>query len=241
MNQEASLTGLSSIRWSATNHIGELILNRPPSNEMNAVFFEELDRLLPYATTRKDLLGIIVSGAGRHFSSGMALDELLKNITVSEISDHPGDKKDHVLLQNYRSFLRLKATPIPVVAAIRGVCLGSAFELALLCHFRICTPEAVFGLPETTFNLMPGLGGIRRMSELAGKAHAIELILHGNTFSAEEALALNLVDAIVPKNELHETAASFIRKISENYRKEKRPLYLTRYLRHHGTAEDTTL
>lgn len=241
MKQEASITGLSSIRWSATNHIGELILNRPPSNEMNAAFFEEMDRLLPMATTRKDLQGIIVSGAGRHFSSGVALDELLKSIAESGFPDDPGSEKDHFLLNNYRSLLRLKATPIPVVAAIRGVCLGSAFELALLCHFRICTPDAVFGLPETTYNLIPGLGGIWQMRDLAGKAHAIELILHGNTFCAEEALALNLVDAIVPKNELHETAASFIREISENYRREKRPLYLTRYLRHHGTAADKTL
>lgn len=241
MKQEAFLTGLSSIRWSITDHIGELILNRPPSNEMDAVFFEEMDRLLPVATTRKDLEGIIVSGAGRHFSSGVVLDELLKRIAVSDFSDDPGGEKDHFLLNNYRSFLRLKATPIPVVAAIRGVCIGSAFELTLLCHFRICTPDAVFGLPETSFNLIPGLGGIRQMKDLAGNARAIELILHGSTFSAEEALALNLVDAIVPKNELHETAASFIRKISENYRREKRPLYLTRYLRHDGTAADKTL
>jgi len=118
------------------------------------------------------------------------ISELLANI------DH------QTMLENYRAFVNLEQLEIPVISAIRGVCLGSAFELALFSHFRICSEDAVLGLPESTFNLMPGIGGIQRVSALTGKAIAMEIILHGNTFTGGDALEMGLVDAVVPKREV---------------------------------------
>jgi enoyl-CoA hydratase len=113
------------------------------------------------------------------------------------------------MLENYQAFVTLEQLEIPVISAIRGVCLGSAFELALFSHFRICAGDAVLGLPESTFNLMPGIGGIQRVATLAGKSKAIELILRGITFPAQDALEMGLVDAIVPRNEVMPLSLAF--------------------------------
>ena len=85
-------------------------------------------------------------------------------------------------------------------------------------------------MPETSYNLIPGIGGISRMSKLIGRAHTVELALHGNTFAAAEALKYKLVDRILPKHELIELSLQFAGKIALGYKKEKGPLYLKRYL-----------
>jgi enoyl-CoA hydratase/carnithine racemase len=127
---------------------------------------------------------------------------------------------------NYRSFLYFEEAEIPVIAAIRGVCIGSAFELALYSHFRFCGEDAVFGLPETTFNLMPGLGGIRKIAALCGEAKMIELVLKGSTFGAEEAQLIHLVDRIIPRRRVVEFSLAFARKVMKNYKKQKSSLYI---------------
>jgi len=223
-------TGFKHIGWDVVDRVGTLLLNRPPSNEMTVAFFDEINSLVAGLREDRDLQGIVIRGAGRHFSSGAALDELLGKISQSPCPDEGPAGESHFLIRNYRSMLFFEEAQVPVVAAIRGVCLGSAFELALLCHFRLCCEDAVFGLPETTFNLLPGLGGIRRILELSGRANAIELVLRGKTFRASEALDLGLVDGIVPKKELTQRALELVHSVSKNYRSEKRTLYLKRFL-----------
>ena len=217
------------IRWEVTDHIGLLTLDRPPSNDMTEPFFGEINQLVSSLRNDREVRGIIIRGAGRHFSSGAALDELLQRISGGDCPSEGPQQEEHFLVRNYRSFQWFEEAHVPVIAAIRGVCLGSAFELALLSHFRICSEDAVFGLPETSFNLLPGLGGIRKILELSGKANTIELVLRGKTFSASEALELGLVDRIVPKRELHAEAFALVSVLSPGYRKEKRPVYINRY------------
>jgi enoyl-CoA hydratase len=238
MTQVETGIGFQHIGWNVTGGIGQLILNRPPSNDMTGPFFEEVNNLVDCLSNESELRGIIIRGAGRHFSSGAALDELLARISENPCTTAGDEEENHFLIRNYRAMLWFEEAPMPVVAAIRGVCLGSAFELALLCHFRICSEDAVFGLPETTFNLLPGLGGIRKIVELSGKANAIELVLRGKTFSATEALELGLVDVIVPKKEMARRALDLVSTISDGYRKEKRPLYLKRYFTKDVAVED---
>lgn len=230
MTQHETGSGFKHIGWNVVDRVGTLLLNRPPSNEMTVAFFDEVNSLVAGLRDDRELQGIVVRGAGRHFSSGAALDELLGKISEGPCPAGGPAGESHFLIRNYRSLLFFEEAQVPVVAAIRGVCLGSAFELALLCHFRLCSEDAVFGLPETTFNLLPGLGGIRKIAELSGKANAIELVLRGKTFSASEALDLGLVDRIVPKKELTQRALGLVNFVSKNYRSEKRSLYLKRFL-----------
>jgi enoyl-CoA hydratase/carnithine racemase len=219
---------LHTLCFTLTDGIGHIELNRPPANQMTAEFFSEFNGLIDELSQRVDLKALVISSKGRHFSAGANIEELL-DLAGTE-TENTGIDINHNWIthseKNYRSFRFLEETKIPVIAAIKGVCIGSAFELVLYSHFRFCAEDSVFGLPETTFNLMPGLGGIRKLSELCGQAKAIELILKGNTFDAEEAKLYKLVDGIVPRRRVVEFSLQFARKLTKNYHKEKSPLYL---------------
>ena len=91
----------------------------------------------------------------------------------------------------------IAAAPKPVVAAINGLCMGGGFELALACDLRIASPgvEAI-GLPETRINIFPGGGGTQRLPRLVGEARALEIILRGLTFEADDAVRIGLVHEI---------------------------------------------
>lgn len=223
----------STIIWQKEDNIGHLILNRPPTNHMDKVFFDELGTLVSNIDTETDLNAIVIYGKGRHFSSGANLQDLLnltgKNIkrnSLGKIISYPD-----FFQMNLKTCLHLENLNIPVIAAIRGVCLGSALELSLFSHFRLCAKGAVLGFPETTFNLMPGCGGTQKLPRLTGSSKAIELLLTGNNFSPEEALRWNIIDKIVPKKNIVEIAVNFAKKIASNYNKEDSKYYVNKYLR----------
>lgn len=197
-----------SLKFYKKNKIGFLVLNRPPKNEMDAVFFAELSHFLKNILPPLKLKGLIVTGEGRHFSSGANVDEL------SEFAR----KKDFSYFENNINYLEsLSLYPFPVVAVINGLCFGSAFELALSCHYRIASERALFSLPEITFNLMPGCGGTYFLPKLIGKTKSIDLILSGRSIFAVEALELGIIDIIADKCKIMEKALSLINKLNGLY------------------------
>jgi enoyl-CoA hydratase/carnithine racemase len=218
----------NTIYFDFTDGIGHIIINQPPSNMMTVEFFLELGQLVEKMKQLHGLKAIVISGQGRHFSSGAQLDELLNLVNGA----HSGDKGERstilpdFLKRNFESFLFFEKINIPVISAIRGACLGSALEFALFTHYRFCGEDAVFGLPETTFNLLPGIGGISRVALLSGKSRALELVLRGNIFPAEEALKLKIVDKILPKKQVVESAIAFAGSIMNDYRKGKEKLFI---------------
>ncbi len=139
--------------------------------------------------------------------------------------------RSSMLLGNLKSFRFFDELEIPVVAAIRGVCLGSALELALFCHCRICGEGSVLGLPESTFGLLPGCGGIQKMEILAGLPRAMELILSGSTFTPEDALRWHVIDCIVPKENTIDEAVNFIRAVGNGYSRARAGSYIFKHLR----------
>jgi enoyl-CoA hydratase/carnithine racemase len=86
--------------------------------------------------------------------------------------------------------------PVPVIAAIRGYCMGGAMDLALACDFRIAAPNAVFGHRGASLGMMTGWGGTQRLPRLIGKARAMQMFLLAEMVKAEEALKIGLADAI---------------------------------------------
>jgi enoyl-CoA hydratase/carnithine racemase len=89
------------------------------------------------------------------------------------------------------------AFPVPVIAAVRGYCLGGALDLALACDFRLAAPNAIFGHRGATLGLMTGWGGTQRLPRLIGKARALEMFITAVRVSAAQALSMRLVDAVV--------------------------------------------
>ena len=92
--------------------------------------------------------------------------------------------------------------PKPVVARIRGYCLGVGLELALACDFRIASENAELGLPEVGLGMIPGSGGTQRLARMIGIGRAKDVIIRRRRISAAEAFAWGLVSEVVPPNEL---------------------------------------
>jgi len=209
-----------TINWHIKDQIGFLELKNPPSNAMSSVFFEEFYQWRTKVIYKEKIKAIIIYGKGRHFSSGAVVDDLAGMIQDSQ--KQSGDIKaiSTVLNKNSRIFLSLKDLEIPVISAVRGVCIGSAFELALCADYIICADKSVLGLPESTFGLIPGCTGTYILPRIIPKALAMELILTGKTFSAEQAFNWQLIHQVVPAKQLIDKAIETVHRIKNNFHKD---------------------
>ena len=183
----------TTIALRVEDNIAFLTLNGPPKNELNSHFFESLSHIEKEKLKHLRIDGLIVEGAGRHFSSGANLPEIEAMCVSNETHAF------RQLSANMDTFLTLSRLPYPVVAVVRGACLGAGLELALACSHRVAEENAVFALPEVTYDMMPGCGGTVRLPKLIGAAKALELILSGRTVAADEALDIGLIDRRVPR------------------------------------------
>jgi enoyl-CoA hydratase/carnithine racemase len=130
---------------------------------------------------------LIVTGNGNFFSAGADLKEIARlNGSAAFEFARAGQR----LMQAIDSF------PLPVIAAIRGYCMGGGLDLALACDFRIAAPDAVFGHRGASLGVITGWGGTQRLPRLIGKPRALQMFLLAEMVKAEEALRIGLVDAI---------------------------------------------
>jgi enoyl-CoA hydratase/carnithine racemase len=179
--------GFSNITVSTQDFISTITLNRPPTNSINLGIREELDRAITDMEQSRDTRVVVITGAGdKGFCAGMDVSD------VGNLYNGP----DAIELFN-----RIDRYPKPVIAALNGYCLGGGCELALACHFRFMTdnPRAKIGCPELNLGITPGWGGIQRMARLLGRPAALDLILLSRRLSAQEALAIGLVDRVFPE------------------------------------------
>ena len=141
---------------------------------------------------------MIVTGAGeKSFISGADINELA-------VLDPRG--AEDISRFGQRVVDQLEQSPKPVIAAINGFAFGGGCELALACHVRLASENAVMGVPEVSLGIIPGYGGTQRLPRLIGMGRALELILTGRRVKADEALALGLVQRVVPREQLLDEA-----------------------------------
>ncbi|MCP4265022.1 MAG: enoyl-CoA hydratase/isomerase family protein [Candidatus Brocadiaceae bacterium] len=203
------------IKFTIEEGIGHLVLNNPPSNMMNKQWSLRMQELLKDIDTVA-LKGIIVYGSNRHFSAGVELD-FAKQASIDALN-HTDSKHPISMSEDCKSFKKILEFKKPVIAAIRGVCVGSGFELALACHWRICDEKAVMGLVESSFNLIPGCGGTVRLPEITGTGRAMEMIIEGATINSEKALKLKIVNQVVHHKQLITVAREYIERLSPYYK-----------------------
>lgn len=204
-----------NLRFETEEGIGRIVLNNPPSNKMDVNFIKTLNHILRDLLPVSGARALVIYGKGRHFSSGADLDELVQNFMENSVLDNAGGIKQYpeLLLVNPESNRLINSLNIPAIALISGVCVGSAFELALACHIRLCTENCIIGLPESTFGLMPGSGGTQYLPKIIGKSKALETILKGDTYLAQDAYQLGLVDAVCSGKNLAERVIPCLKKI----------------------------
>jgi enoyl-CoA hydratase len=130
---------------------------------------------------------LIITGNDKFFSAGADLNEI-SVLTAAQAFEF--SREGQLLMQSIDQF------PVPVIAAIRGYCMGGGMDLALACDYRIAAPNAVFGHRGASLGVITGWGGTQRLPRLIGKSRAMQMFLLAEMVEADEALRIGLVDAI---------------------------------------------
>lgn len=177
-----------------SHHVARITLHHPPANVLNLSVLKDLEQVLNEVEEDDYVRVVIVTGTGRFFCAGADLHELAHLTTV-----HSGSE---FALRGQSLLSRIERSEKPVLVAINGTCVGGGLELALACHIRVAAAGAMIGLPEIKLGLIPGFGGTQRLPRVVGASKAAEMILTGESLSAEEALRIGLVSRVVPPHEL---------------------------------------
>ncbi|MEO1051249.1 MAG: enoyl-CoA hydratase-related protein [Bacteroidota bacterium] len=171
-----------------------ITISRPESlNALNVATIEEIRTAIQDAYDDKSVKGIIFTGSGeKSFVAGADIKEIadLNEVNARKFSENGQEVFD--MIENSEK---------PVIAAVNGFALGGGCELAMACHIRIASANAKFGQPEVNLGLIPGYGGTQRLTQLVGKAKALELMLTADMISAQEAQTIGLVNHVVDTQE----------------------------------------
>jgi enoyl-CoA hydratase len=146
---------------------------------------------------------IVLTGNEKAFAAGADIQEMADATPVSM-----------VVGQFFADWERIRRVSKPIIAAVNGYALGGGCELAMLCDMIIAADNARFGQPEVLIGVMPGAGGTQRLTRAVGKARAMELILTGKQFTAQEALNWGLINRVVPADQVLEEALNLAREIA---------------------------
>ncbi|QFG25251.1 enoyl-CoA hydratase/isomerase family protein [Actinomadura sp. WMMB 499] len=194
------------VRVEVEDGIATIRLDRPKMNALNAAMQRELADAARRVTEDAAVAAVIIYGGEKVFAAGADIKEMAPMSSAEMSAGH-----SH-LLQNFGK--ALAGIPKPVIAAITGYALGGGLEVALTADFRVLGEGAKVGQPEIALGVIPGAGGTQRLARLVGPAKAKDLIFSGRHVKADEALAIGLVDRVVPDADVYtaarEWAATFV-------------------------------
>lgn len=183
--QDSIRSGISELH--AEGKIAVLTIDNGPKNLLTEPEFIDREELLVWLEQHPQTEALVIVGKGRHFSHGADVSRFADGASAG-LSEK---------LERARELLRtIEELPVVTAAAINGGCFGGGLEIALSCHFRICSPSAFLGLTEIMHGVVPGMGGMERMLRLLGKEKALQLILGGEMLSANDAMTAGLVTKI---------------------------------------------
>lgn len=196
----------ASITSSVQAGVAVVAIERPEvGNALRGVDLEELARTLEQWDRDDAVRVIVLAGSGeRFFCTGSDINELAGG--VSDIGRH--------LAKWHRVADALERSSKPVIACINGAAIGGGLELALASHVRFAAEHAKLGLPELKVGLFPSAGGVRRMTRLVGQGKALDLVLGAGMLTASQALALGVVERVVPAGDLMAEVLAYARRLA---------------------------
>ncbi|WP_316175479.1 crotonase/enoyl-CoA hydratase family protein [Bradyrhizobium sp. SZCCHNRI1073] len=193
-----------------SDRIAVITLNRP--QRLNALSYALIDRLmaaLDRIETDAGVRAVILTGAGqRAFSAGADIDEF----TASVRQGRAAALRDFVR-RGQAMTARLEAFRKPVIAAVNGLAFGGGCEITEAVHLAVASERASFAKPEIRLGMPPTFGGTQRLPRLVGRKRGLELLLTGDSFPAQRALEIGLVNAVVPHDELLPAARALAQRI----------------------------
>jgi len=183
-----------------------LTIDHPPVNVLSRTVLDALLERLDEAEADPEVrVVLLASAAAKAFAAGADIREMAR-MGPEEARVH-GARGQAVTR-------RIERLPLPVIAAVHGVCLGGGCEVALACDFVIATPDAQFGQPEINLGVTPGWGGSQRLPRRVGVARARRWIYTGRSVSGTEAQAEGWIDRVVSREELLPTALALARELA---------------------------
>ncbi|HOD97569.1 MAG TPA: enoyl-CoA hydratase-related protein [Syntrophales bacterium] len=192
---------------SVEEKLGIITLNRPEvRNAINPAMREDLSRCFLELEADTDVRAILITGGPKVFAAGADIAAMVEKTAVEQFSR----------ASLWDLTFRMEQSRKPIIAAIAGFCLGGGCELAMACDVRIAAESAKFGQAEINIGIIPGGGGTVRLTRLVGLGKAMELVLTGRMISAAEALRINLVNEVVPDEQLMAEAKKMAQVISRH-------------------------
>ena len=185
--------------------VGTIRVDRPKMNALSIQVQQEIGAAAVEASERDDVKAVVLYGGERTFAAGADVKEMAQMTHADMVVASAG------LQEEMRKVARI---PKPVVAAVTGYALGGGCEFALTADVRFAADDATLGQPETLLGLIPGMGGTQRLARLIGPSRAKELIFTGRFVPADEALALGMVDRVVPAAEVYDAALTWARQFA---------------------------
>ena len=183
------MTNYKFITYRSDNGLITITINRPPYNVLDIASMVELNTALDAAAADTSAKAVLITASGeKAFSAGV------------EVADHTPDKVDRMIEVFGDIFRRLDRIPVPTVAALNGVALGGGCELAIGCDMIVAASHVKIGQPEMKLGVFPPIAAAL-LPKLIAPGKAYELVLGGESLTADEALKWGLVNKVLPKEE----------------------------------------
>ncbi|MEI7769810.1 MAG: enoyl-CoA hydratase-related protein [Chloroflexales bacterium] len=189
------------------DEIALITIDSPPANAFTDPLHQDFLGVLS-ALRPLPVRAAIITGTGRFFQAGGDMHRFL------EISSLDQAKQFVKMAQDFMD--AIAATPYPTIAAINGFALGGGLEMALACDIRIASKRAVLGLPEVRYGILAGAGGTQRLSRVIGTGRAKLLMYTARHITADQALAIGLVEAVTEPDDLLPECFALAKEIAEN-------------------------
>jgi enoyl-CoA hydratase/carnithine racemase len=193
------------VRVETDHAIATIRLDRPKLNALNAAVQAELGAAAAQVSGDPRIRAVVLYGGERVFAAGADIKEMAEAGYTQMLAS------SRRLQDALTAIARIGK---PVVAAITGYALGGGLELALCADFRVAGETAQVGQPEIALGVIPGAGGTQRLPRLIGPAKAKDIVFTGRFVGAAEALAIGLVDKVVPDAEVYQAALDLVARYS---------------------------
>ena len=212
------------ILYEISGPVATICFNRPERlNAFTYIMMDELRHALAQAEKEKQVIGIVLTGAGRGFSAGMDMNALDEQANAAEVANKK-DKRVHLnaepgdpnMGEDFRiAFTYLMSIRKPLIAAINGPCAGLGLSIALLCDMRFAAENAIFTTAFSQRGLVAEHGQSWILPRVVGPSRALDLLWSSRRFDGIEAERLGLVDRVLPREEVVPNAQAYLEELAE--------------------------